>query len=584
MAVSSKRSAVRARGGAAPFFRDASALQALRRLALLRVAKLSPGEPLRAWVPECSGGEDAYSVAICLLETFGGRWREIPLQVFSTDADADALSRARAGRYPAEAGRGVPRKRLARFFVAEHGRIRARPFVRDACRFVLYDPRHDLAQKLPFSRVDVIVGRGTLAALPQAARENALRIFHAALAPGGVLLDPSGAASRAPELFAPVGRGRAYVARASGADALGRTVRDTPIVSARQRESEEKFRILFSRAEDAILVRDTVTDRILQANEAARRLYGWSVPELLSMRGKDLHAASDVVRRSVHERRSEERLRMPHYRRKDGTSFPADASASFLMLHGRPCELLMVRDATPRMRANSGRTREKEHDGFGEVVHELRSPIAVIRGSVETLRKGVRGARARKMFLEFIESHAGRMARLVDRLLDLGAADASRRHTKSARVLLADVVWEIAAGFVPVAKRRGIAIHVDIPAGLAVLVDPDDLPHVFGNLLDNAVKFSPRDGAVFVSGRAEGGEGILSVRDTGGGIAPEDLTRVFERFYRCARTARTKGTGLGLAIVQGIVKANRGRVFAENDPAGGAVFRVALPLAEEIKR
>ena len=559
----------------ARFFRDTSTLKSLKRLVRRRLETSSSGVPFRVWVPGCGDGEDAYSVAIGLLEAFGSRWREIALCVFATDSDTNSLSRARAGRYPSDFGRGMSRARLGRFFVRESDHIRVRPLVRDVCRFV----GHDLAQGPPFSRVDVIVNRETLAAMPPSERQGALRSLHSALAPGGILFDRTGAAAAAPEFFAPSGRGRSYVARNASASAPERNGRNIPIVSAGQRESEDKFRILFSRAQDAILVRDTETDRIVEANAAAQGLHGWTLSEFLSMRGKDVIAAQGRVRRPADERRSEARLRLPHFRRKDGTIFPADVSTSFLMMRGRPCELSMVRDATPRLLMNSGRSREKEQHGLGEMVHELRSPIAVIRGSVETLRKGVRGARARKMFLEFIDNHAARMARLVDRLLDLGAADFAQRTTKISPVILADAVREIAAGFVPIARRRGIAVKIDVPPNLAVLADPADLPHVLGNLLDNAFKFTPRGGKVFVSGRAEGGEGILSVRDTGGGIAPEDLIRVFERFYRCGRTSRTKGTGLGLAIVQGIVKANHGRVVAENDPGGGAVFHVALPLA-----
>jgi signal transduction histidine kinase len=249
------------------------------------------------------------------------------------------------------------------------------------------------------------------------------------------------------------------------------------------------------------------------------------------------------------------------------------------MLQGRPCDLWLVRGVAPRARRELAVRRDKEQRVFlGEVVHELRSPLAVIRQSVDILRKGARGTADRATFLGFIENHAVRMASLVDQLLDLSAADFVKRGARRAAVPLAEVMGEIAAPFVPVAKRRGITITIDIPRRLAVRADSAVLPHAFGNLLDNALKFTPRGGAVEIRGRAEGGEGIVTVRDTGPGIAPEDLTRIFERFYRGERARSMKGTGLGLAIVSGIVKANRGRVFAENHPAGGAVFHVALPL------
>jgi|CXWL01.1.fsa_nt_gi PAS domain S-box-containing protein len=561
------------------FFRDCSGHQELKQLARRRLETLSPGKSLRAWVPHCATGQDAYSVAIGLIEAMGNRWREIPLSVFSTDINDDALAVARAGRYPQEAGVGMPRDTLERFFTQDAGQILVRPFLRDACRFA----SHHLATKPPFAELDLIACRETLATVPLLVRQNTLKSLHSVLASNGVLLDETGAAGEAPELFASAGRGKHYVARRAptrpiSSEAWGGGI--VPLVDARLMESEEKFRLLFSQTEDAILVKDANTGHILEANKAAQRLFGASLPELLALRVRDLLVAPETVRRPEAERRAEERLRLPHCRRMDGSIFPADASTAFLMLQGRPCYLWTLRDASPRLRGSAGRERAKKQEEFvGEIVHELRTPITVIRGSVETLRGGIRGTRARGEFLQFIESQAQRMGQLVDRLLDLGAAGLSQRAADPSAVLLAAAAWDIAAAFIPVAKRRGIAIKIDIPPTLAVMADPVDLPHILGNLLDNAIKFTPRRGKVFITGRVQDGEGILSVRDTGGGIAPADLNRVFERFFRSERTRRTKGTGLGLAIVSGIVKANQGRIHADNDPSGGAVFHVALPLA-----
>jgi PAS domain S-box-containing protein len=532
------------------------------------------------WVPECSGGEDAYSVAISIFEAFGSRWREIPLCVFSTHSDEDLVSRARGGRFPLAAAKAIPEAALERFFVQGANGISVRPFVRSACRFA----RHDHPQTPPFSRMDLIVCRETLAALPPAARADALRTYHSTLIPGGVLLDQSGTAGQAHALFSPMGRGRSYAAKKISANPLspaaGLKGRNASIIDSRLQESEERFQVLFSKADHAILVRDTESGLILEANESAARLYGWSLTELVGKRGEDLVAAPEALRRRKGERRSQDRLSLPHGRRKDGTFFPVDDNTTFLMRKGRPCTLWMVRDATARMKLAARQTHDDAQDAFlGDVVHELRSPISIIQGSVETLRQGVRGTLARAKFFEFIENHTTRMARLVDQLLDLSVADSLKRKVSPSRVLIAEAIWEIAAAFIPAAKRRGISIKIDIPWGLAVVADPAGLPHVFGNLLNNAIKFTPRGGKVTVCGRVEGGEGILSVKDTGSGIPAGDLSRIFERFFRSGNARGTKGTGLGLAIVLGIVKANHGRVFAQNDSAGGAVFHVALPLA-----
>jgi PAS domain S-box-containing protein len=533
---------------------------------------LTPGRPLRVWVPLCASGPDAYSAAIALLEALGARWREVDLCVLSTDHDGTTLARARAGRYEHAALRGAGRERLSRFFLQEEGRVRVRPFVRQACRFV----SHRLSDIAPFGRLDLIASRDALASVPPGERAGVLRAYHAALAPGGVLLDATGAAAEAPELFAHAGAAGAYAARPAGAKA-----RPPLTADGRLKESEERFRILFSKAEDAVLVRDEETGLVLRANEAATRLYGWTAAELVGMRAEDLRAPRASGRRASGERRSKERLGLPRHRRKDGSVFPADLTTSFLMFHGRPCHLDIARDAAPRLRKEASRKGDAARDAFvGEIVHELRTPLAVIRGSAETLRRGGRG-KDRKTFLGFIEDQSLRMSGLVDRLLDLSAADAAERAARPVRVPLSAALWDLAAGFVPLAKRRAITIGLDIPADLDILADPAHLPHIFGNLIDNAIKFSPRRGRVEVSARAERSEAIVSVRDSGGGIAPADLEKVFERFFRAEGAGRVKGTGLGLAIVQSMVRANGGHAAAENHPEGGAVFRVALPLAKE---
>jgi two-component system phosphate regulon sensor histidine kinase PhoR len=562
----------------AEFFHALAAGPAIARLVSRRIKTAHPGAPLRVWVPDCGTGEDAYSVAISLISAFGSRWREFPFCVFATAADADALAHARAGRFGRSAVAGLPSKTAMKFFTADGHGWRAKPFVRESCRFITLS----VGGRPPFSRMDLIFCPGGLNSEAESRRKVALPLMHAAMSRGGILIDSSGVAADAPHLFKPLWRGKAFSAADRAAltveRAAGPVVRDV----GEFRESEERFRLIFDQAEDAILVRDIESDAIIRANAAATKLYGWTFPELLSMRGAEILAGADVMREKAQERRSAERLRLPQHRRKDGSRFPVDATVSILMLDKRPCHLWMVRDATGRLKADSVRKKEQDRENFlGEVVHELRSPLAVIQGSVETLEGGVRGEKGRRTFLQFIKNQAGRMAALVDQLLDLNSAGGVRPPADAVRIELAEAVAAIAAAFMPVARRRGIVLKVDVPAGLAVIADLGDFPHIVGNLVDNALKYTPRGGAVEIGARVEGKEGILLVRDTGPGIGPEDIVRIFERFYRSDSARPTKGTGLGLAIVRELAQANNGRVYAENGPNGGAIFSVALPLSPE---
>ncbi|UPT72402.1 MAG: PAS domain S-box protein [Elusimicrobiota bacterium] len=316
------------------FFRDEGELKALKTL-MRRRLDAPAGAPLRVWVPECSTGEDAYTVAMSLLEAAGRRWREMPLAVLSTGSDRDALALARAGRYSA-AHPGLSDARRRRFFETRDGALRARPFLRASCLFV---PRHP-SEGPPGGRFDLIASRDVLRGFAPERRHPLLAEYHAALAPRGLLLDRSGCAADVPGLFAPVGRGRSYAAVARP--------RAAPPPSG---EGEERFRVLFSQSAEAILVRDAATDRVLEANVAAQALLGYGLPELIQMTGEELTVPPGVVRRALNERRGEARLRMPHYRRADGTVFSADVRTSFLMSGGRPCRLDMIRDASERLRA-----------------------------------------------------------------------------------------------------------------------------------------------------------------------------------------------------------------------------------------
>ncbi len=132
-------------GAETPFLGDPVGLDLLKGAVQRHLPSLSADRPFRVWVPQCSTGADAYSVAIGLIEAMGSRWREIPLRVFSTDSDDGSLARARAARYPFDACREIPRDTFERFFVRESHGVQVRPFVRDVCRFV----RHDLSQPPP---------------------------------------------------------------------------------------------------------------------------------------------------------------------------------------------------------------------------------------------------------------------------------------------------------------------------------------------------------------------------------------------------------------------------------------------------
>ncbi len=229
------------------------------------------------------------------------------------------------------------------------------------------------------------------------------------------------------------------------------------------------------------------------------------------------------------------------------------------------------------------RVRELEtvrRDFVANVSHELRTPLATLKALVETLREGaLEDPQAAHRFLEPMEGELDRLDRIVGELLDLTRIESGRMPLQMTRAALTEIIGPPVEELRPLAERAGLRLTVHLPPDLPpVLVDVDGMRRVIVNLVHNAIRFTP-SGEVTVRAERTGEEVIISVRDTGIGIAPEDLPRVFERFYK-ARGSPSGGAGLGLAIARHIVLAHGGRIWAESAPGQGSTFYVALPVRE----
>ena len=212
--------------------------------------------------------------------------------------------------------------------------------------------------------------------------------------------------------------------------------------------------------------------------------------------------------------------------------------------------------------------------------HELRTPLAVMRAELEVaLRDHHRAADASEV-LDSAAEEVARMSQIVDDLLTLAHRDENRLELLLEPVDLGKVATGVAVQLRPLAEAAGVQLVVEAPAGAVVLADRARLTQVVTNLVDNAVKFTGAGGSVRVRvWEADDGAG-LAVADTGPGIAPEHLRRVFDRFYRLdpARSRARGGSGLGLAICRELVEAHGGRIWAESAEGAGSTFSLALPI------
>jgi two-component system, OmpR family, phosphate regulon sensor histidine kinase PhoR len=234
--------------------------------------------------------------------------------------------------------------------------------------------------------------------------------------------------------------------------------------------------------------------------------------------------------------------------------------------------VLVLHDVTDLKAADQIR-----RDFVANVSHELRTPLTAIKGYAEALLDEAEEDEAQHRFLDIIHRHATRMERLVKDLLRLARLDAGQEAVEYAPCDVHALAASVAADFEAVVRDKRQFVAIDVPPEARRLVaDPAKLHDILRNLVENAVNYTPEEGLIELHARVSGEVYEIAVSDTGPGLPEQDLTRVFERFYRVDKSRSRPGTGLGLAIVKHLVELHGGTVVAANRPQGGAVFTVTL--------
>lgn len=255
---------------------------------------------------------------------------------------------------------------------------------------------------------------------------------------------------------------------------------------------------------------------------------------------------------------------------------------AFPVPHKRVSAIVLVRDET-RLR----RLERMRRDFVTNVSHELRTPVTAIRLLVDTLQKGALDQPdVAARFVQRIDLEVGHMAQMIEELLELSAIESGGRPLDLETVPVAELLGTIDR-LLPLAEEKLLEVSVEVAAGTPPLLgDPRRLGQVLRNLVHNAIKFTPRGGRISVTAApSAGGERVeLRVRDTGIGIRPEDVPRIFERFWKADSSRQRDGesSGLGLAIARHVVEAHRGTIRVESEPRQGSTFIVDLPAAQGI--
>jgi signal transduction histidine kinase len=294
--------------------------------------------------------------------------------------------------------------------------------------------------------------------------------------------------------------------------------------------------------------------------------------------GFSLYGAAPLARRVEQLRRGTARLAAGDL----GAEVPAE---------GRD-ELARLAEDFNRMaqRLAEASDREKEaeksrRDLVAAVSHDLRTPLTSARALIEAVADGVvEDPEMQSRYLASARSELEKLGRLVEDLFELSRIDAGALRLNLEVASLGDLISDTLSGFKYQAENRGVSLVGEVADGVdPVLANPPRLQRVLYNLVSNALRHTPADGAVFLRAEPAGGMVRVEVSDTGAGIAPEDLPRVFESSFRGersrARTPTGDGAGLGLAIARGLIEAHGGEISVESRPGHGSRFWFTLRRA-----
>jgi two-component system phosphate regulon sensor histidine kinase PhoR len=251
------------------------------------------------------------------------------------------------------------------------------------------------------------------------------------------------------------------------------------------------------------------------------------------------------------------------------------AAARRLATHDERIGVIVLRDITELRRLEGVR-----RDFVANVSHELRTPLTSIRALVETLEAGaIHDPEVSTDFLGRIVSEVERLTLMVDDLLDLARLESANVTLHVERVEPAALIEHAVHRLAPHTERAGLTVRMEVdPATPPVLCDRERIDQVLLNLVHNAVKFTPSGGTIDIAAFPRGSSVEFQVRDTGIGVMPDEMPRLFERFYKTDRARRSVGTGLGLAIAKHIVQAHGGTIWAEPNSPTGTTFFFRLPI------
>lgn len=341
----------------------------------------------------------------------------------------------------------------------------------------------------------------------------------------------------------------------------------------------EQLRIILSGMVEGVIAIDE-EQRVLFANDRAGKLLDFDPNSIVGLRLWEVirqRAFREVVAKGLaaagpHREEFDIPGPNPHTLTVYVSRFPGA---------GEPGAVVVLHDTTEIRRLEHMR-----QDFVANVSHELKTPLTVIKSTIETLMDGaVDEPEFRSQLFASTMAEADRLQELIQDIMSLARIESSEFGLECKPIPLDKIISDCVEKHQPRAEIKTLTMVEkpprDGPPDVAAWADPDALRHVLDNLVDNAIKYTPNGGKISVRWHAKGDHVDFEVEDTGVGIPEKDLPRVFERFYRVdkARSREMGGTGLGLAIVKHLVQAMKGQVRVSSHEGKGTTFKVSLPRA-----